>query len=79
MSATTVDALYQITVTADRKLNLAAGCLAYDATFRADNPRGPGHDPASPQLTAQLKQEYRDAHAASAEAWERYRAAAYPD
>lgn len=43
--------------------NLAAGCLAYDVTIRAANPRGPGHDPATPKLTARLKADYLVAHA----------------
>ena len=39
----------------------AADRLAYDMTFRADKPNGPGHDKASPQLTRKLKANYIEA------------------
>ncbi|TFD27460.1 hypothetical protein [Cryobacterium cryoconiti] len=39
-------------------LDLAASCLAYDVTVRAADPTGPGHDAASPELTAKLKASY---------------------
>lgn len=55
-----------------REIQAARG-LAYDVTFRADNPRtGDGgfyHDPASPELTAQLRAEYMAAHLAAEGAW----------
>ena len=54
-----------------RRLDVAAGCLAYDVTIRADDPEGreTAHDKASVALTNRLKGEYVAAHAAERAAW----------
>lgn len=67
--APTRDMLYEATEKADKAMHVAAGRLAYDLTFRADDEYVGQHDRPNAQLTAKLKAEYRAAHEAARAAW----------
>ena len=74
----TTDELYEAFKEQKRLRDDAADRLAYDVTFRADDPYGGQHQRPSAELTAHLKAEYRAtplATEAAFKAWETRRRA----
>lgn len=59
------DELFAEFETQKRLRDDVAARLAYDVTFRADDPYGGQHQRPSAELTAHLKAEYRAAHLAT--------------
>lgn len=69
----TIDELHAAWEKARTCLNDAAGCLAYDLTFRAEDEYNGQHERPSKALTARLKAKYRAAHAAELAAFDAWR------